>query len=86
MTEPIVHIHDLSFKLYISPEQIQERVLQLGQEIAQDYENNPPVFVVVLNGAFIFAADLVRATPLSTTIRFVQLSSYQGLSSTGEIE
>ena len=86
MVEPIVHIHDLSFQLYITPEKIQERVAQLGQEIAQDYKDNPPVFVVVLNGAFIFAADLVRATPLSTTIRFVQLSSYQGLSSTGEIE
>ncbi len=86
MIESIVHIHDLSFQLYITPQQIQERVLHLGQKIAQDYEGDPPVFVVVLNGAFIFAADLVRATPLSTTIRFVQLSSYQGLSSTGEIE
>ena len=59
---------------------------ELGKQITDDYPDQAPHFVAVLNGAFIFAADLIRAAELSSTISFVKLSSYDGLSSTGKVK
>ncbi|MBP5561568.1 MAG: hypoxanthine phosphoribosyltransferase [Muribaculaceae bacterium] len=84
----IVTIKGLNFEPYISREEIQKQVLRVAQEIRRDYENNelPPVFVCVLNGSFIFAADLFRAVNLEhSEITFIRFKSYEGTSSTGEI-
>lgn len=70
----------------ISAEQIAGRVQELGKQITEDYPDQAPHFVAVLNGAFIFAADLVRAAKLDSSISFVKLSSYSGLSSTGSVK
>ena len=72
--QSIIQVHDLQFQPFISPEKIQARVAELGQSITQDYQEDPPLFVAVLNGAFIFAADLVRACSLDSSINFVKLS------------
>lgn len=84
--KPRIRIQDLEFEEYLSAERIRQKVLELGQRIAEDYADAPPLFLAVLNGAFVFAADLVRATPLPTQISFVKLSSYDGLQSSGEIK
>lgn len=76
----------LDFRLMISEEEIREKVVALGQKITEDYANDPPLFIGVLNGAFIFAADLMRSVELPTSISFVRLSSYDGLSSSGEVK
>ena len=81
-----VQIHDLAFREIITPEDIHAKVQALGQQITEDYQGQKPHFVAVLNGAFIFAADLVRAVKLESSIGFVKLSSYDGLQSTGQIK
>ncbi|HEX4901219.1 MAG TPA: hypoxanthine phosphoribosyltransferase [Acidimicrobiales bacterium] len=60
----------------LSSEQIQARVAELGAEIARDYQDRNPIMVSVLKGAFIFVADLVRATPIPLEIDFMAVSSY----------
>jgi len=82
----MIQVHDLHFKPYLSAEQIQAKVHQLGAEISQDYKGKQPLFISILNGAFIFAADLVRACELDCEVAFTQLSSYSGTSSTGKVE
>ncbi len=85
----IVTIKGLDFEPYISREEIKKQVLRVAQEIRRDYEGNEqaPVFVCVLNGAFIFAADLFRAVNLEhSEIAFIRFKSYVGTSTTGEIK
>jgi hypoxanthine phosphoribosyltransferase len=81
----IVKLHDKTFQLFIREEDIQSRVGELGSALRMRYEGKRPLFVSVLNGAFIFAADLLRAYDEECEIAFVRLSSYDGLSSTGEV-
>ena len=82
----MIQVHDLQFVPYLSAEQIQSKVHQLGAAISQDYKGKQPLFISILNGAFIFAADLVRACELDCEIAFTQLSSYEGTSSTGKVK
>ena len=74
------------FELLIHQNRIQRRVEELGQEIAQQFPHSRPLFLCVLKGSFIFAADLMRACPLDSEIAFVQLASYQGMRSTGDVQ
>ena len=60
----------------LSSEQIQARIAELGADIARDYQDRNPIMVSVLKGAFIFVADLVRATPIPLEIDFMAVSSY----------
>lgn len=80
-----IQVHDKSFELFISQEKIRARVEALGAEIAQQYANKNPLFVGVLNGAFIFTADLVRACPIPSEVTFLKIQSYDGLKSTGKV-
>jgi hypoxanthine phosphoribosyltransferase len=71
----------------ISAEAIQKRVAQLGEAIAQDYQGKTPHLICVLNGAFVFMADLVRAIPLPLTLDFISISSYgNAYRTSGEVE
>ena len=65
--------------------EIKERVKVLAQQISKDMEGKVPLFLGVLNGAFIFAADLMRELTIPSEISFVKLASYQGTTSTGKI-
>ncbi|RMH55949.1 MAG: hypoxanthine phosphoribosyltransferase [Deinococcus-Thermus bacterium] len=74
-------------RVQISQEQIAARIQALGQEIKRDYEGQEPHLVCVLNGAFIFMADLVRAIDLPLTLDFLAVSSYGNAEKTsGEVE
>jgi len=84
--EDNIKIHGLSFRPYISREQIRARIAELGQDISRDYHGKSPLFLAVLNGAFMFAADLIRACDIDCAISFIRLSSYQGLSSSGKVK
>ncbi len=65
------------FRLYLDEETIQNRVRELGEQIAADYAAlGPPILIAVLNGAFMFVADLMRAIPGDCEIDFYKLSSY----------
>lgn len=82
----IVKLHDKTFQVFRYEEDIQRRVGELGSALRMRYEGKCPLFVSVLNGAFVFAADLVRAYNEECEIAFVQLSSYEGTNSTGEVK
>jgi hypoxanthine phosphoribosyltransferase len=80
-----VQIEDLFFKPYISEEEIHNKVKELGELILKEYNNEPPILICVLNGSYVFGADLARAIDAPVEIHFMKVSSYDGLQSTGII-
>lgn len=81
-----IKVHDLVFKPFLDAATIQRRVRAMGDEIARDYKGRKPLFLVMLKGAAIFGADLVRSCDIECELSFVRLSSYKGTSSTGEVQ
>jgi len=80
-----VQIEDKKFELYLSEEKIQASIKQLAHQINTAYAGEEVVFVGVLNGAFMFAADLLKDITLECEISFVKVASYKGTSSTGKV-
>ena len=80
------HLHGKTFRPFIGPEQIAQRVEALAGEMATQLAGKNPLFIVVLKGAFVFAADLLRQLPLEAEVVFVQLHSYAGTASTGTVK
>lgn len=80
-----IQIKDKRFRVSIPEAEIKSRVKAVAQLISKDMAGKNPLFLGVLNGSFIFAADLLREVDLPCEISFVKLASYQGTSSTGEI-
>lgn len=77
----------LTFVPYIRREEIAKQVYRLAQEIKRDYATENPLFLCVLNGSFIFAADLFRACNLhDAEISFIRFKSYDGMQSTGHVK
>jgi hypoxanthine phosphoribosyltransferase len=83
--EKAIQIHDKEFKLFIPSEYIHEEVKSLAEKLHDDYKGKNPVFIIVLNGAFMFAADLLKYYTDSCDITFTKLSSYKGISTTGKV-
>jgi hypoxanthine phosphoribosyltransferase len=65
-----------TFVLYLSEGQIQQRVKELGRQISEEYNGRVPIFIGILNGSFIFMADLIRSVDIDCEIDFLKLSSY----------
>lgn len=80
-----MRLHDKTFKPLLSAEQIQDRIAALGRDIALRYAERRPLFLGVLNGSFMFAADLLKNMPIDCEISFIKLKSYEGMESTGEV-
>lgn len=76
----------LTFEPYITREQIDERIRQLGAQISEECKGKLPLFVCVLNGAFPFASDLFRQFDGDAEIAFIRMKSYDGTSSTGVVK
>ena len=75
------------FEEWLTPKEIAKDVQQVAKQISADYADKEPLFVVVLNGAFVFAADLLRALEnVRCEVTFIRVSSYWGMSSTGQLE
>jgi len=85
-TEPHISIGERIFVRYLHRDTLKARIQELGRDISIDYQDKYPVFIVILNGAFMFAADLVRATALECQLEFVKLASYENLQSTGTVK
>ena len=81
-----IKIKDKSFRISIPESEIKARVKALAQQISKDMEGKTPLFLGVLNGSFIFAADLMREMTIPCEISFVKLASYQGTVSTGKVK
>lgn len=82
----MIKLHDKYFKPYLSQAQIQAAVKKVALEVAADYKDETPIFVGVLNGSFMFVADLLKEYEHPCEVSFVKLSSYSGLTSTGIVE
>ena len=81
-----VKIKDKSFRVSIPEAEIKQHVKALAEQMSKDLEGKNPIFLAVLNGAFIFAADLMREMTIPCEISFVKLASYQGTTSTGKVK
>lgn len=78
-------VKDLNFRKFINEAKVTGRVAELADQINEDYKGKTPVFLPILNGSFIFAADLIKNITISCRVSFVKISSYQGTMSTGQL-
>ena len=83
---PSIHIRDLTFVPFLSETAVKERVDALGAALTEQYADKNPLFISILSGAFVFAADLIRAFDGHCEVGFVKLSSYKGTRSTGDVQ
>jgi len=79
-------LKDKAFTKYIHDSDIQAKISALSERINIELEGKNPIFIVVLNGAFIFASDLLKGVTIDCEIAFVKLSSYSGTKSTGVVQ
>lgn len=80
-----ITIKDKQFRPYITQERVADVVRGVAKKINAELKNDFPFFVVVLNGAFMFAADLLREITIPCGISFIKVASYQGTTSSGKI-
>lgn len=78
-------IKDLEFKKFITAAKINEKVKELGAQLNEDYQQKKPLLLPILNGSFIFAADLIRELKVDCRVSFVKHASYQGTQSSGQL-
>ena len=82
----IIKIKDKTFKTSIPEAQILERVKAVADRINTDMADKNPLLLAMLNGSFVFAADLMRMINIPCEISFVKMASYEGTSSTGKVK
>lgn len=76
MEENILKIDDLEFQVLIDHKTLMQRVKEIARQISADYAGKVPIFVGVLNGAFLFMADLIRELSIDCEVDFIKISSY----------
>lgn len=86
MEEKLI-INGLSFKPYIREEEIKKKTTEIARKLHDELKGRDPMFICVLNGAFVFAADLIRETGLNdSSVAFVRYKSYEGMESSGKVK
>lgn len=80
-----ITVKDLSFKPFISEEELDVAIKKVAQKINEDYKGKTPIFLGVLNGSFMFMGDLMKSINLDCYTSFVKMASYEGTESTGKI-
>ena len=86
MQSDIVQVQDKRFSPFITEEQIQKEVTRIADEMNQDLFDKDPIFLGILNGAFMFASDLYKQLTFPCQITFLKLASYSGTQSTGTVK
>ncbi|WP_426490597.1 hypoxanthine phosphoribosyltransferase [Hymenobacter sp. 102] len=86
MNPDYISLHNKQFAPYLSAAELQAAIKQVATQLNQDYTGQPVMFVVVLNGSFMFAADLLKEVSLPCEVCFIRVASYQGTNSTGEVK
>jgi hypoxanthine phosphoribosyltransferase len=81
----IIQVHDKKFQPYIPATDIDAKIKQLADQINTDYAGKRPLFIPILNGAFMFASDLFKYITIEAEICFIKLASYKGTKSTGNV-
>lgn len=82
----VIQIKDKRFKTFIPEEQIMKEVARVADEINRDLSGTNPLFISVLNGSFMFTADLMKHLTMPCEVSFLKLASYEGTSSTGKVK
>src|ERR1044072_5189084 len=80
-----IRVHDKQFEQYISASTIADRIKEIAGELNKDYGEKKPLFIAILNGSFMFAADLFKELAIDAEICFIKLASYKGTKSTGHV-
>jgi hypoxanthine phosphoribosyltransferase len=80
-----IQVLDKTFEPYLKEAAIQEKITELAGQLNQDYAGKRPLFLSVLNGAFLFTADLFKQITIEAEVSFIKLASYKGTSSTGNV-
>src|SRR5690606_24038264 len=80
-----IRVHDKEVEPYLPEAEIQERVKAIADQINNDYKGKRPLFIAILNGSFMFAADLFKYLTIDAEICFIKLASYKGTKSSGHI-
>lgn len=81
----VIKVHDKEFETYLSSESIKQRVKEMADAINEDYSGKRPLFIAILNGSFMFAADLFRYLSIEAELCFIKLASYKGMKSSGKV-
>lgn len=76
MAKKTIIVNNEEFAPYITEKKIRERIKQLGKKLSSDYKDKTPIFIGILNGSFIFFADLIREVTIDCEVDFLKLSSY----------
>ncbi len=82
----MIKIHDKTFKILIDQAKIETRISELANEISIDYKGKNPIFLAVLNGSFMFAAELFKNLKIEAEICFIKVQSYTKLKSNGTVK
>ena len=82
---PAITLHDKTFDTYLSEQEIQEKVKHIAEQLNNDYKDKRPLFIAILNGSFMFAADLFKYITIDAEICFIKLASYRGMKSSGNV-
>jgi hypoxanthine phosphoribosyltransferase len=82
---PTIQLHDKSFEIYLSEQEIQGKVREIAGRLNEDYKKKRPLFIAILNGSFMFAADLFKYLSIDAEICFIKLASYRGMKSSGHV-
>lgn len=80
-----IKLHDKSFDTYLSEQTIQDTIERMAAQINADYAGKRPLFIAILNGSFMFAADLFKRLRIDSEICFIKLASYRGMKSSGQV-
>lgn len=80
-----IQVHDKTFEIYLPEKKIQQRIRELAEAINHDYKGVRPLFIAILNGSFMFAADLFRSLNIEAELCFIKLASYKGMKSSGNV-
>lgn len=82
----MIQVKDKNFEISITHEELQQKISALADVLNKDYEGKSPILLGILNGSFMFAADLVRYLTFQHEIQFGKFSSYQGMNTTGKVK
>ena len=80
-----IQVHNKTFTTYLSEAQLQQRIQELAEQLNKDFEGREVVFISILNGSFMFAADIFKYLTIDSVISFIKLASYKGLKSSGTV-
>ena len=80
-----IKVLDKEFEPYISEESIQEKIKELAAQLNKEYEGKRPIFLSILNGSFLFTADLFKEITIEAEVCFIKLASYKGMTSSGNV-